>query len=167
MKLSNGLSTGEELGVRIGTPVGRSMPTNEFVKCQSVALWSRIVLTKIGIDIDGQARQCWSNNFCCLACARKPTRHQHINGQFLGLCKPIAKSRCLEFAQLRQTRTRSRTTKNSIYCDNRFAVPHQHDAGFTHTNFSTKPSSWRRLRHSYTPSVKLPYSPTTESPVFQ
>ena len=34
-------------------------------------------------------------------------------------------------------------------------------------SFSTKDSSWRRLRHSYTPSVWMPYSPTMESPVFQ
>ena len=36
-----------------------------------------------------------------------------------------------------------------------------------HASFSTNPSSWRRLRHSYTPSVCTPYSPTIESPVFQ
>ena len=34
-------------------------------------------------------------------------------------------------------------------------------------SFSTNVSSWRRLRHSYTPSVWVPYSPTIESPVFQ
>ena len=34
-------------------------------------------------------------------------------------------------------------------------------------SFSTNASSWRRLRHSYTPSVWVPYSPTIESPVFQ
>ncbi len=36
-----------------------------------------------------------------------------------------------------------------------------------HASFSTKPSSWRRLRHSYTPSVCMPYSLTIESPVSQ
>ena len=34
-------------------------------------------------------------------------------------------------------------------------------------SFSTKASSWRKLRHSKTPSVWTPYSPTIESPVFQ
>ena len=45
------------------------------------------------------------------------------------------------------------------------AVADEDEAG--HVSFSTKPSSWRRLRHSYTPSVCTPYSPTMESPVFQ
>ena len=34
-------------------------------------------------------------------------------------------------------------------------------------HFSTNASSWRRLRHSYTPSLCVPYSPTIESPVSQ
>ncbi len=36
-----------------------------------------------------------------------------------------------------------------------------------HTRWSTNPSSWRRLRHSNTPSQWMPYSPTIESPVSQ
>ena len=36
-----------------------------------------------------------------------------------------------------------------------------------YVSFSTKASSWRRLRHSYAPSVWMAYSPTMESPVSQ
>ena len=37
----------------------------------------------------------------------------------------------------------------------------------THTRLSTKRSSWRRLRHSKTPSQNVVYSPMIESPVSQ
>ncbi len=47
----------------------------------------------------------------------------------------------------------------------RLAVTDEDDAG--HARWSTNPSSWRRLRHSKTPSQWMPYSPTIESPVSQ
>ena len=44
--------------------------------------------------------------------------------------------------------------------------PERSDRGHQ-TRWSTKRSSWRRLRHSNVPSQWVPYSPTMESPVSQ
>ena len=103
----------------------------------------------------------------------RPTR---IRASFSGLVRVAAgrgrypalvRAQALGLAptEIGESGARPRTTDHAVDRDPGFAVTHQHELG--HANFSTKPSSCRRLRHSYTPSVWLPYSPTMESPVFQ
>jgi hypothetical protein len=52
MKLSDGFAAREKLGVRVATPVGRTMPTNKLHVREPVTFWAWVVLPESWINID-------------------------------------------------------------------------------------------------------------------
>jgi hypothetical protein len=82
MELGNGLTARKELQVRIGRPVGASVPTYEFVKGQTVTLGTRVMFAESCVHLDRQPTQRRRKNLGCLQCSWIATRHQHINFEF-------------------------------------------------------------------------------------
>ena len=167
VELRDRLPTRKDDGVWVPTPVRSPIATHVLIETETVTLRTWIVFTEVRIDDHvGEAERAF-HDLCSLHCPRIGTRNQDVGCDLLRQRQSISQGCGLQGAELRQAGARSRTTDHTAHGDDRLAVPNEDDPGLGHANFSTKLSNWRRLRHSYTPSVNEPYSPTTESPVFQ
>ena len=65
MKLRNRFATREKYCVRISAPIWLPMFSHEVNICHSVALRTRIMLTKSRFNIDLESCKCWRNNLRC------------------------------------------------------------------------------------------------------
>jgi hypothetical protein len=145
---SDRLSTREDDCVRIAAPVGSTVTTHELIEGESVAFGARVVLAEIRVDDDVGESERVLDDVGRLERTWVRTRDQDIRIDLLRRRQPIAQFGCLQLAEIRQPDTRTRAAKNPAHRDDGLAVADEDDSGLAHANFSTKPSSWRRLRHS-------------------
>ena len=155
---------------RVTVPVRLTEALDELGIGESVTVRTRIVLAPSDIDGDGETPERRRNDAGRLQGAGIRTAAQDCGHHLVGIEQAVTEPLRLPPAVVREAGARTESGDEFLRVPVRFAVANEYQPRVGHagqTSFSTNASSWRRLRHSNTPSVWVPYSPTMESPVSQ